>query len=94
LTVANLNTNQICLVPQEAFHEQASFHNDANVPEKTLNVEQFQRVLQVLLSDKEITSISGTTGVYTSHTSDKVDQIPEGMESLDAIGLASRDQVL
>jgi hypothetical protein len=34
----------------EAFHEHAIFHTESEQAEKTLNVDQFQRVLQLLLA--------------------------------------------
>jgi hypothetical protein len=66
----------------EAFHEHAIFHPDAEQAEKTLNVAQFQRVLQELLTDKELGS--------QLDSRDSADRL----SSLDAVRLASREQLV
>ena len=68
----------------EAFHEHAIFHTEADQAEKTLNVDQFQRVLQQLLSDKELAS------QLDSQETASVGQLG----SLEAHGLGSREQLV
>jgi hypothetical protein len=68
----------------EAFHEHAIFHTEAEQAEKTLNVDQFQRVLQQLLSDKELAS------QLDSQETASVGQLG----SLEARGLGSREQLV
>jgi len=66
----------------EAFHNTSQYHSQSEQVEKTLNVDQFQHVLQVLLTDKELKSGQGMQGNMN------------GLTSLEIIGLSTREQLM
>jgi hypothetical protein len=43
----------------QAFHNTSQYHSQSEQVEKVLNVDEFQHVLQVLLTDKELKSGQG-----------------------------------